>query len=359
MTRRFGPSLVFASDKVIFDALNHSQVPVDLIRRLLFDRGILVSHKTEKADLAEDFSRLTADYFDHKSIAQKLGKVSKKERVTYTEVKEKLTIDQIKAGTASVIQQLRDMGNVVDLVTEGGTVQIRVQYEHIDYTESEFRQVQPRDAVIEFIPDEDNNYIVRNTHNNYIDNAAQSMFGGIEAVIGKRLSLRQISLEGFTDPKERTSFFEALIDDIEGYRLETVTDAYCYKPKRTGMIGGDDGEERAADTERQPYVVRVTLKGSDVNKTFMADNLYKEGYYLVKVVWQMKAKNRDYEVIELEAQFGEPSTCTEFSYQARCGITCRDGVVTDEKRAILSGEQDTYFRLIEAAARRALATLEA
>lgn len=357
MTHRFGPSLIFASDKVIFDALNHSQVPIDLIRHLLFDRGILVSHRTEKFDLAEGFSRLTADYFDHKSIAQKLGKVSKKERVTYTEIKDQLTLDEIKAGTATVIQQLKDQGNVVDMVVADGTVQIRVQYEHIDYTESEFRQVQPRDAVIEFIPDDQGNYIVRNTHNKYIDNAATTMFGGIEAVTGKKLQLKHISLEGFADPKIRTNFFEQLIDDIEGYRLDSVTDAYCYRPKGEAGIASN-GDDRTRDIEKQPYVVRVTLKGNDVTKTFMADNLYKADYYLVKVVWRMKATNRDSELIEIEAQFGEPNSCTEFSYQARCAIVCEDGFATDQKRTIYPGEHDRYFRLIEASARRALATLE-
>lgn len=357
MTRQFGPSLVFASDKVIFDALNHSQVPIDLIRHLLFDRGILVSHKTEKVDLAADFSRLTADYFNHKSIAIRLGKVSKKERVTYTEIKDQLTLDQIKAGAVTVIQQLKDKGNAVDMNVENGVVQIRVAYDHIDYTESEFRQVQPRDALIEFIPDDQGNYVVRNTHNNFIDTATKSIFGGIESVIGKTLLLKQISLEGIADPKIRTQFFEELIEDIEGYNIDSLTDAYCYRPKGAlGGVGNDD--QRSADIEKQPYVVRVTLKGNEVNKTFMANDLYKAGYYLVKVVWRMKHKKKDFELIEFEAQFGEPNSCTEFSYQARCALICEDGVVTDQKRPIYPEEQDTYFRLIEAAARRTLAKLE-
>ncbi len=356
MTSRFFPPSLFASDKVIYDALNHSQVPIDLIRQLLFDRGILVSHKTVKFDLAADFSRLTADYFDHKSIAQKLGKVSKKERVTYAEIEEPLTLEQIKDGAFPVIKQLRERGNVVDTVVDKGALQIRIQYEHIDYTESEFRQVQPRDALIEFIPDENGNFVIRNTHNNYVDTATKAIIGGIETVLGKTLLMKQISLEGLADPKLRNKFFEHLIDDIEGYQFDVLTDAYCYRPKGRGSLGDD--LERPADTEKIPYVIRVTLKGYDVNKTFMADDLYKAGYYLVKVVWRMKDQKRDAELIEIEAQFGEPNSCTEFSYQARCAIVCENGVATDQKRPIYSEEQDKYFRLIEGAARRALAKLE-
>lgn len=358
MRYRTGPSLVFASDKVIFDALNHSQVPIDLIRQLLFDRGIIVSHKTEKIELAYHFSRLTADYFDNQSIGSKLGRVTKKERVTYTEVKAPLTIEHIKQGASPVLKKLEDKGNSVNLTVDGDGVKIFIQYDHIDYTESEFRQVQPRDAVIEFIPDDQGNYIVRNTHNNYIDTATQSIFAGVEAATGKKLPLSQIGLEGFAEAKVRNRFFEELIEDIEGFNFDGLTDAYCYKPRSSNGIGVPLGE-RDADTEKQPYVVRVTLKGNEVNKTFMAGDLYKAGYYLVKVVWRMKEKLKDSELIEFEAQFGEPNSCTGFSYQARCAIVCEDGVATDQKRVIHKAEQDQYFRLIEAAARRAIAKLEA
>lgn len=358
MKTRTGPSLIFASDKVIFDALNHSQVPIDLIRQLLFDRGILVSHKTDKLGVASHFSRLTADYLDNQSIGNKLGRVTKKERVTYTEIKEPLSTDQIKQGAASVIKKLEDKGNVVTLSVDGSSVYIFVQYDHIDYTESEFRQVQPRDALIEFIPDPHGHYIVRNTHNNFIDTATESIFAGIESIIGKALPLTHIGLEGFADPKVRTRFFEDLVEDIEGHKLDGLTDAYCYRP-RTTQVGGLDSDERQADTDKQPYVVRVTLKGNDVNKTFMADDLYKAGYYLVKVVWRVKAKNKDSELIEIEAQFGDPASCTGFSYQARCAIICEDGIATDQKRVLHKNEQDNFLRLIEAAARRAMAKAEA
>lgn len=41
MRKKVGPSLYFASDKVIFDSLTHRQVKTDLIRDLLFERGII------------------------------------------------------------------------------------------------------------------------------------------------------------------------------------------------------------------------------------------------------------------------------------------------------------------------------
>jgi hypothetical protein len=60
----------------------------------------------------------------------------------------------------------------------------------------------------------------------------------------------------------------------------------------------------------------------------------------------------------LEAQFGEPDSCTEFSYQARTALIFEDGKITDKKRTPKSDEQDNLLRLIEAAAKIALTTLE-
>lgn len=66
----------------------------------------------------------------------------------------------------------------------------------------------------------------------------------------------------------------------------------------------------------------------------------------------------DADLFELEAQFGEPDSCTEFSYQARNVLIFEDGKVTDKKRTPKLEEQDNLFRLIEAAAKISLSTLE-
>jgi len=66
----------------------------------------------------------------------------------------------------------------------------------------------------------------------------------------------------------------------------------------------------------------------------------------------------DSDVFELEAQFGEPETCSDFSYQARAALIFEDGKLTDKKRTPKADEQDNLFRLIEAAAKVAISALE-
>ncbi|MDI4634038.1 hypothetical protein J7U46_13350 [Pelomonas sp. V22] len=356
MKKRFGPSLYFATDKVIFDAMNHSKVTVDQVRELLFERNIIVSSKTSKDELTQYFSRLTADYFDHKRIGDKLGKISKRERVTYTEITNGISKDEIINGLKAVKEKLEEQGSSVDIDVKGNNIIATIAYDHIDYTEVEFRQVQPRDAVIEFLPDGSGGYIIRNTQNKFVDIAVDQTFAAINSEREEKIGSHRITLTGHTDPERRIKFFNSLINGIEDHQLITVTEAYCYKPQ-AGAISEDDEEK---DLEEQSFVERISLKGKGVTKSFVISDLYDKGYYIVKVVWHAKpTSSMDADHYELEAQFSEPRDCTDFSYQVRCVVVCEEGKPTNKKRTPKSDEQDAIFRLIEAAAKKALTALEA
>jgi hypothetical protein len=356
MKKPFGPSLYFASDKVIFDAMNHSQVTTDAIRELLAERGIVVSPKTAKYELAQYFSRLTADFFDHQNIAVKLGKAARRERITYAEISEPLTQAEIISAVSAVKEDLEALGNTVDVNVKDGRILLLLQYEFIDYTEVEFRQVQARDGVIEFLQDSTGKYAVRSTQNSEIDIAVDQVFTAINAQRPAPVKQDRISLEGVADPAMRCKFFEELVQGIDHHNFVTVTEAFCYKPKVNVISTEEDHDSK--ELEDQPNVVRVTLKGTGVTKSFVIGDLYAKGYYIVKVVWRVKPKKSlDADVFELEAQFGEPVTCTNFSYQARTAILFEDGKLTEKKRTPKIDEQDAIFRLIEAAAKKAYSQL--
>ncbi len=356
MKRRFGPSLYFATDKVIFDAMNHPKVTVDQVRELLFERNIVVSAKTSKDELTQYFSRLTADYFDHKSIGDKLGKVAKRERITYTQITNSITKDEIVSGLKAIKEKLEEEGSRVDIDVKGSNVIATIAYDHIDYTEVEFRQVQPRDAVIEFIPDGEGGYIIRNTQNKFTDIAVDQTFAAINSEREEKIGAQRINLTGHPDPERRIKFFNSLINGIEEHPLITVTEAYCYKPQAS-TIDDEDNEDK--DLEEQSFVERISLKGKGVTKSFVISDLYDKGYYIVKVVWHVKpTSSMDADHYELEAQFTEPKECTDFSYQVRCVVICEEGIPTNKKRTPKSEEQDTIFRLLEAAAKQAIKALE-
>lgn len=356
MKTRFGPSIYFASDKVVFDALNQAKVTTELVRELFFDRGTIVSAKTPKYELAQYFSRLTADYFDHQEIAQKLGKVATRERVTSTDLEVSLQVPEIVEALSAVKAKLEAKENRVQLSVDGGRVTALIEYEYVDYTEVEFRQVQPRDAVIEFVPDEAGNYVVRNTQNSFADDVVAEVVAALNAERDTAINPRKIILTGYPDPVKRTEFFTKLLASIDGYQAVTVTEAYCYKAKASAF--GDD-EDPDRPLEESPHVERVTLKGSGVTKSFVYDGLYERGYYIVKVVWQVRSTSSiDADLYELEVQFSEPKECTNLSYQARAVLICEEGKFTGKKRSPKKPEQDEFARLIEKASKIAFASLE-
>ena len=351
MRSRFGPSLYFANDKVIFDSLNQHAVTADLIRELLNERGILVSAETPKERLAQYFSRLTADYFDHKSIASKLGKVAKRERITYSELKGAIKQSDILQSLNDIKADLHEKDSTIHIEVTGDRIIALISYQHIDYTKTDLRQVEPRDAIIEFTRSGTDGYVVRSTQNVDIDPLVEQVVSKLETATTGTLNRVRISLEGFTDPKIRTRFFENLVKSIKGYTFITITEAYCFKPKAKPPIRDEDEEEGEPDLEKSPYVERVTLRGDGVNKSFIIDDLYKDDYYIIKVVWQIRLQKKiDSDIYELEAQFGRPDLCTGFSYQIRSVLICDDGKITNKKRSPKKEEMDTIYRLIESSA---------
>lgn len=352
--KRFGPSLYFASDKVIFDSINQRAVNVDLVRELLEERGIFVSAKTSKDELAKYFSRLTADYFDHKSIAGKLGSIAKKERFTAFDIDNMIERDQIVDAVKEMKKTLDERGEVLTFdMSNADKIVVEISYDHIDYTKAELRQVQPRDAVIEFIKDPSGKYSVRNTHNNYTDSVVEKICKFVGDASGSPISRTTVNLQSHPEATKRTAFFDELIKGIAGHELVTVTEAFCYKPPKNKAEDDDeDGDDK--ELEDSPLVERVGLRGRAVTKSLVIDELYKTGYYIIKVIWHVKPKvSLDSDIFELEAQFSDPRDCTGFSYQTKRVLIFEEGKITDKTRHPKAAEEAALAQLIEQAAKAA------
>lgn len=353
--RRFGPSLYFASDKVIFDAINQRAVKVELVRELLQARGILVSAKTPKEELAKHFSRLTADYFDHESIATKLGRTANKERFTSFEIDDVISEENVHDALAEIKKQLAEQGETLNIDASDPTkIVAEITYEHIDYTKTEFRQVQPRDAVIQFIKDGAGKYTVRNTHNSFVDTIVEKTCKQIGDFIGKPLSRTSINLQSHPDAKSRINFFDLLIKNVEHHDLVTVTEAFCYKPPKNKVNLDGEDEEADKEVEDSPHVERVGLRGRGVTKSLVMGGLYKDGYYTVKVLWQVKPKSSlDSDIFELEAQFTDLDSCTGFAYQIKRIFLFEEGKITEKTRHPKAAEDALLSQLMEKAAKKA------
>lgn len=350
-----GPSLYYASDKNILDALNQHRVNMQTIRDLFLDRRILVSKESDKDDLAYYFSRLTHDYYDHNKISARLGVAARREKVTSLEVTSQITSADILNAVEKLKADVSDRGDVVIVDRKGDDFHIIVQYTDIDYTKMEFRQVQKLDGTVQFVKS-GGSYIVRNTQNRYINDVRETLLARVAETTKAPVVRNVISLFDVVEPATRSEFFHKLITGLEGMPKTDVTDVFVYKRKNDDDSPTDESTDGDGAGNDDAHIERVALKGKGVNQSKELHSLLEpeNEFYIVKIVWVVRESMGDGHAYEIEAQFASPSDCTDFSYLIRGVYACEDGLLSSKKRTAYKTEVERVSRLVEQAAKQAM-----
>lgn len=348
-----GPSLYYASDKNLFDALNEHKVDSPTIFGLFQRRNIVVSKKSSREDLARYFSRLTHDYYDHKNISDRLGVTPRRERVTSMDVKGISNIEALQASVDQIRQELENNGDVVQISRDGENLSMHIQYTKIDYKLNEFSQVQTRDGTIEFERCADG-YTVRNTQNEYMGDVRDSLIGNIEKASDIPLEKVFVSLFDVTSPRLRSKFFHELVNTLPGYSLRDVTDVYVYKSRPEAE---EDAEE---ESDSDTHIERVLLRGSGVTRSELLNELLdEENYYIIKIGWTALETMGAGHIYDIEAVFAQPKDCSGFSFILSGVFPREDGVVSSRKRSPTKSEIDSISRVVEARSRVLVEALRA
>lgn len=347
-----GPSLYYASDKNIFDALNQSKVDAETIQTLFRRRNVVCSRQTKREELSRFFSRLTHDLLDHQDLSEKLGVVPRRERVTAVDlVGEPPTSTGLKAAVEAFKTKLTKHGDVVNIHQDGESLFINVRYTLIDYKRSEFSQLQHRTGTIEVIR-ESGRLVVRSTKSEYLDDARDELIRQIEAETENHLERKEVSLFEFPSPIVRSQFFYDLISDLPGYVRKDVTDVFVFKP-RPEAFEDIETEDDAIEAAAEPHIERILLKGVGVSQSELLRDLTREkDYYIAKVGWIANATFGMGAGYEIEATFADPKECRGFSYLLR-GVydLGEDGKIIKTKRSPTREEINEIARVVEAKAR--------
>ncbi|MDV0440322.1 hypothetical protein [Xanthomonas sacchari] len=348
--QKFGPSIYFATDKNIFDALNEHKVDSVTVIELFLDRNTIVSSESNRSDLSKRFSRLQHDYYDHKKISSRLGVVPRRERVTATQLLGKIAIDEVRRAVEAIKESFEDAGDSISVSKIADGMLVAIQYSKIDYRRSEFNQIQVRDGFLE-IRMSDGTATIRSTQNSYIDSVRDTFIGALKKEVSTDLARVDVSLYDYPEPKIRSRFFYDLFSGLPGYSFRDVTDVYVYKPK-SGFLS----EEVDVDS---PQVERVALRGSGVSKTKLFNDLAAEGYYTVRVGWQAVGMFDRGHLYSIEVVFADPVGCTGLSYVV-LGVNERDekSGFRRARRSPTKGETEQLSKAIEARARELLAALK-
>jgi len=350
--RKHGPSLYYATDKNVFDALNQRKVDTNTVIQLFERRNIIVGKKTPREDLAKYFSMLNHDYYDHKDIAARLGIAPRRERITSMNVLGVGEKEELQVSIDKLKQELESAGDVVHISRDGDNVSVQVQYSTVNYKLNEFSQVQVRDGTVEFVKLSEG-YIVRNTQNDYINNVRETLFGKIEKTQSVTLTKEVVSLFDVPSLKLRSKFFHELVTKLPGYSLCDVSSVYVYKAKPD-----DDSTDDGSLSEQDTHIERVLLRGNGVTQSQLLNELLdEEDYYIIKIGWTTKEIMGSGHVYDIEAVFADPKDCAGFSFILGGVFPLEDGKVSSHRRVPSRAEINIISQVIELKSRELMASL--
>lgn len=352
---KHGPSLYYASDKNIFDAVNQSKVDQDTIQTMFRRRNIVCSKLTPREELSSFFSRLIHDSVDHKDLSTRLGVVARRERVTALDLKGSIESESIARAVDALKEKLVAEGDTVHVTVHGKSTVVAVRYSIIDYKRSEFSQLQHREGYVEIIQG-DEGLVVRSTKTEHVDGVRDELVRAIKGDTKTPLERSEVALFHHKNHTVRSQFFYDLMTELPGYVRRDVTDVFVYKARPEA---GNESQD-SIDEQDDSHVERVLLRGVGLSQSDLLRQLTRErAYYIVKVGWLATEKLGKGSGYDIEATFVDPKQCTGFSYILR-GVheLGDDGKLMKHRRNPTTSEIDAVARAIETKARELLKKLD-
>lgn len=344
-------NLLYASDKAVHDALLKRKFTKADLKQLFISRGVLVSNKTERKDIAKYFSRLNHDYYDHQSIASVLGVTSRKEKTSITNVNNFFDNDALERAIHKVCTEQQTVGDVAEVRSTPKGFELRLNYIQIDYSKSEFSQVVHKDAIIS-VESEKKKLSIRWPLNDYIFEVKEKLLDSLsrEQIKDKSLNIEEIELSNIYLPETRTQFFIQLINSIKGYPLYDVTDVYAYHPKES--VNDEDDDIGV-------HISKASLKGEGVLNSDELASFYDRGFYIWKIRWISDAEVYTSGRFEFEAQFSDPEQCKIFSYMILGVYKHKSGKNYNKgRKSVSSLDEAKLSKLIEQAAEASLTKIK-
>ncbi|MFV9013714.1 hypothetical protein [Morganella morganii] len=310
------------TDKALYDALCQSRVTDNDMVDIFLSRGILVSKKTDRKKLAKNFSKLTHDYYLHQKIASIFGGFLRREKSTSLVVNNIIDKTLLVKAANELKEIVEDEDDHCFVISDKNVIKISITYLSTNFGKSDFNQVEKKTALFD-LEMLDKGFSIRRPDNEQSENYNTQLLEIIETLVDKdnkvkgiipdtsALDIERIHLSNIEDAEKRTNFFKRLINGLDGYELDDVTDVFIYHPKPSVI------EEEDGDSETGIHISKASLKGEGVLKSEELLSLYDRGFYIWKIRWRVKDKSKTPDLYDFEAQFSDPLEFKDFSYISR------------------------------------------
>ncbi|MFC3282636.1 hypothetical protein [Litchfieldella rifensis] len=352
MSSKPGPSIYIPSDKNIFDALQHKKIRHSEVQRFLRNRGIIVSSDLEKIDLSKFIARLTFDYGDYVHITKLLENPNRKEKTTRTTVKATSNNEQLVEACQKITKSTGGDESYKVVKKEDSTILV-VTYTETDFTKTELRQKTLKKCEIELHADGDE-VTVRMPATKKGKELSERIKSSLSNILGEELEEEVISLESIAMPEARSLFFDELIKSIPGYELEDVSSVDVYHEIDNLDDEQDDSDEdNESSTNFAGFIRKAALAGGGVLESAEFNQLHSRGFFISKIIWTVVDTLPGGDKVELEAQFGQPSSCSDFKYLVRGVYNYNDRakIHNTTKRTPSRVETGTFNKKLEKAAK--------
>lgn len=360
MSKSFGPSTFFASDKNVYDALMQKKVPLSKLLDFLRDRGIFVSEKIPREDIAIYISQTFVDYYMLQQISSFLEGGERKEKTTSSFVDADIEKDEITSACQLVKDLVHNNGETCKVSQQGDTTKVLITYEEVDLSKTELRQRTTKTCEIEIKKTEDG-ISIRQPANLKASSISAAIVESLSSTKSVKLVPQIIELQAFYEAEARSFFFERLIRSIDGYKLEDVKAVSINRQRPDSPFDVADFEDEESedmedlDRDAVGYISKAVLDGTGVLESSEFAQLHSKGFFISRIVW--KAVDRHLtndKLIELEAEFGNPVMCQEFKYVCKGFFERKeDGSFNITRKPFNSQEDKEMMTLLEKASRAA------
>lgn len=346
-----------ATDKAVFDAINQHKVTKDEILDMFFSRGVIVSKKTDKDELAKEFSSFFHSYHDYDQLSSILGVNNRKEKLTSYTLETSLKASDVESSIKKIKDKIIEQGATVEhrVLKDGKKIELTITYQVLNLSKNDFQQISIRDAVMT-IEETDNGLDIQHPQNKKLSDISNDV---IDVLEGKDSSLQkdEIELSAFEKPEDRCKFFDYLTKGIEGFICKDVTDTYVLNPNKKITSG----------QTTEVHITSASLKGTGVNLSDELKNLHEQGFHTWRVIWKAVKKNNDSsDLYVFEAQFSDAEECKDFSFIVKGSYKRKDeGIVGDvlghnvNRTPVPLFEEDQLNKLINKSAWSAIEKLSA
>lgn len=346
-----GKGLFYANDKSLYDALTQKKIKNSDLSKLFISRGILISSETERNETAKYFCRLNHDYFDHQIIADVLGVIKRKDKSTFLRVKTDAKIEDIETilnGLSSDIETLGDRARVQRSQT---SIQLTINYQSVNYGKTEFSQVTENEATI-YVENINGHLTIRSPNTDYSNIVKEKIIDSLSKRSNDDIEITKISISPHISTTIKSQFFIDIAKNISGFEFDDITDVYVFNPENSDRFSDE------TESDMGVHIEKASLKGKGVLNSTTYNDLKSKGFYISKIVWKSKSKSKD-KILEFEAQFSSPATCSDFSYQIKGEyLANRHGVFNKSKRSVSLSDEIRYQRLIEDSAYLSLSKIK-